>query len=91
MRTEQNKPEPFPVRKASEGNWEVLLEGNDWLPCESEADARRLARAPILEHCASVAGFAFQLQELADTLKKYKCLVASRRFAPVGGWLGGKY
>ena len=80
MRTEENKPEPFPVRKASQDNWEVLLDGKKWLLCESEADARRIARAPLLWHLGPAAGLASELQELADTLKKYRCLFLSRQF-----------
>lgn len=37
---------PFPVRRVGDGPWEVLVE-QKWIPCETEEDARSLAKTPV--------------------------------------------
>lgn len=78
-------PQPFAVRKVGERAWEVLIATeNMWLPCETERDARTIARAPVLEYeslegTRTGAAFGAELEELADMLAKY-CIGFGSRF-----------
>ena len=69
-------PDPFPVRKVAEGNWQVLIVQDDrfWLSCTSEADARIISRSPIYEYeylnrIRTGSDFANELEQLADALE----------------------
>lgn len=79
-------PQPFPVRKVGERNWEVLLaDENTWLACENESDARTIARAGVLEYeslerTRTGPEFAAELDQLADTLARYRIAFGSRFF-----------
>lgn len=90
--SEQNlRPDLFPVRKVSDQDWEVLIASeNNWLPCQSEDDARVIASGGQLEYDALECTrrgreFADQLQKLADTLEKYHVGVGARFFARRAG------
>ena len=80
------KPGPLPVRKIGDGSWEVLVASNNqWLPCESENDARLVGAVPIyeyesLERIRSGREFAEELECLADVLEKYRIGFGSRFF-----------
>jgi hypothetical protein len=83
--SERELPQRFPVRKR-DGQWEVLISTeNTWLSCETERDARIVARGLVLKYEAlertrTGAEFAAELDELADTLKKYRIDLGSRFF-----------
>ncbi len=79
-------PEPFPVRKVADQQWEVLIATeNTWLSCETEEDARIIAKGAVLEYeslerTRSGPAFADELERQADTYKKYNLLTGSRFF-----------
>jgi len=71
------RPQPFPVRKVGDRKWEVLIADRDtWLPCETEHDARIVARAPVLEYesverTRTGPVIAAELEQVADALAKH--------------------
>ncbi len=77
MTAQTQKPNPFPVRKVGDSNWEVLIvPKNTWLPCAGEADASTIAKAPLLKHqCLteerSDADFADELEKTGEVLARY--------------------
>ncbi len=77
MTAQTQKPNPFPVRKVGDSNWEVLIvPKNTWLPCAGEADACAIAQAPILkQHCLAEErhdpDFADDLEKTAEVLARY--------------------
>ena len=77
MTAQTQKPNPFPVRKVGNNQWEVLIvPKNTCLPCGSEADACVIANAPLLKHqCLaeerSDADFAGELEQTAEVLARY--------------------
>lgn len=63
----------------------LIAAENFWLTCESEADARVVAQAPVLQYevlneLRSGAEFAEELARTADVLAKYRIGSASRFF-----------
>lgn len=69
-------PQPFSVRKLTEGNWQVLIvqDAHFWLSCTSEADARIISRAPISEYeylnrIRTGSDFSNELEQLANALE----------------------
>ncbi len=40
---------PLPLRQSDNGKWEVEMRGGKWVRCETEADAKVLSDAPVLE------------------------------------------
>ena len=84
MTAQTQKPKSFPVRKVGDSCWEVLIvPKSEWLPCESEADARSIAVAPKLKYeCLaeerSDAAFADELELSADVLARYDIGFESR-------------
>jgi hypothetical protein len=86
MASDSKLPQRFPVRKVGDQKWEVLIATeNTWFSCETERDARVIARSPVLEY-ESLEGArtgpecAGELDELADTLTKYGIGFGSRFF-----------
>ncbi len=77
MSDENQAPQPFPVRKVGDQDWEVLIATRDtWVSCENEKDARLIAKGPVLEYeslerTRAGSAFANELEELADTLQRY--------------------
>ena len=72
-----NAPDRFPVRQL-EGVWRVLIVEEDmWLDCDSEDDARTIAKAPIYwEECAcqrrSDAEFAEELEMASVVMARHR-------------------
>ena len=69
---------PLEVREVSSGSWQVLLNKFDdfWLTCQSEADARAIAKARVLEvelldQQTLDAALATELEKTADVMAKY--------------------
>ena len=76
---------PLKVRELPNGPWEVLISEIDdvWLTCDSEDDARTIAKAHVLleEHMGgrnSDAEFAEELEKAADIMLKYRMGFGSR-------------
>jgi len=80
------KPQPFPTR-LRDGQWEVLIAPPEmWLRCDSEADAKTIARSIVLRHellegVQSGAGVESECRRTADVLAKYRIHFLSRWFA----------
>jgi len=63
----------------------LIANENRWFPCEAERDARTIAHMPVFEYEALErmrpgAEFAAELDELADTLEKYRVGFGTRFF-----------
>ena len=77
MSGQNERPDPFPVRKVGERDWEVLIrDTNTWLACQSEGDATAIAAAPVLRYeslgrIRSDAKFAGELEASAAALRKH--------------------
>lgn len=76
---------PLEVRELSNGPWQVLISEFDdvWLTCDSEEDARTIAKARVLEEVAvgrlnSGEQFAAELEKTADAMEKYRMGFGSR-------------
>ena len=80
------RPQPCPVRKVGERDWEVLIANETtWLSCDKERDARIIARGPVLEYesledTRTGTAFAAELEELAATYERYRIFTGSRFF-----------
>jgi hypothetical protein len=78
-------PAVLPVRCLN-GRWQVLFDSTErWQECESEADARLMAKCKILrfealEVLRTGDKFAAQLEQLADTMQTYRIGFGSRFF-----------
>jgi hypothetical protein len=76
---------PWKVRQGSDGRWQVLISERDevWLTCDSEEDARAIARAPVLQYEAmertkTGESFAAELERTANVWEKYRMDFGSR-------------
>lgn len=76
---------PFKVREVSNGPWQVLINEDDdfWLTCDSEDDARTIAKAHVLEDEAlelrtSDDALAIELEKTADVMERYRMGFGSR-------------
>ena len=76
---------PLKVRELPNGPWQVLINEIDdvWLTCDSEDDARTIAKARVLEEEAlerlnSGEQFAAELEKTADAMEKYRMGFGSR-------------
>ena len=76
---------PLEVRVAPSGSWQVLINKFDdvWLTCDSEDDARTIAKACVLEVEAleirtSDEELATELEKTADVMAKYRMGFGSR-------------
>lgn len=76
---------PLKVRELPSGPWQVLINEADdvWLTCDSEDDARTIAKARVLEEEALERGdsgeqFAAELERTADAMEKYHMGFGSR-------------
>ena len=76
----------LPVRQRNGETWEVLLVDNDcWVKCETESDARKIARVRLYEHeslqrTRDGIAFAEELEQLADALERCRIGFGSRFF-----------
>ncbi len=76
---------PLDVREIPNGPWQVLISEFDdvWLTCDSEDDARTIAKARVLEEEAlelrnSDEQLAAQLEKTADAMERYRMGFGSR-------------
>ncbi len=76
---------PLKVRSVENGPWQVLINEADdvWLTCDSEDDARTIAKASVLEEEALERGesgeqFAIELENTADVMERYRMGFGSR-------------
>ena len=76
---------PFEVRELTNGLWQVLINKSDdfWLTCDSEDDARTIAKASVLEDEAwerhtSDEELAAELEKTADAMERYRMSFGSR-------------
>ena len=76
---------PLEVREVTNGPWQVLINKPDdvWLICDSEDDARTIAKASVLEDEAlelrtSDEELAAELEKTADVMTKYNMGFGSR-------------
>lgn len=76
---------PLEVREVTNGPWQVLINKPDdvWLTCDSEDDARTIAKASVLEDEAlelqtSDEELAAELEKTADAMERYRMGFGSR-------------
>ena len=76
---------PLEVRELPDGPWQVLISEIDdvWLTCDSEDDARTIAKARVLEEESlgrlnSGEQFAAELEKTADAMERYRMGFGSR-------------
>ena len=87
MQSQVRLPDRYPVRGVAPGGWQVLVvpEGR-WVRCQSEGDARAIARSPVLEHEAllglgSGEDLALRLDDTSQVLARHGLGRASRFLA----------
>jgi hypothetical protein len=76
---------PLPIRQSDDGKWEVEMRGGKWVRCETEADAKVLSDAPVLEALWLKTrplnkALAARLENTAEKMEQYNMRTDARRF-----------
>ncbi len=76
---------PLPLRQSDNGKWQVEMRGGKWVRCETEADAKVISDAPVLEALWLKTrplnkALAARLQNTAEKMEQYNMCTDARRF-----------
>jgi hypothetical protein len=76
---------PLPRRQCDDGKWEVEMRGGKWVRCETEADAKVLSDAPVLEvswlkNRPLIKALVTRLESTAEKMETYEMRTDARRF-----------
>ena len=80
-----NSEKTLLIRQSDNGKWEVRMRGGKWVICETEADAKILSYAPVLEALWLKTRplnnvLAARLEKTAEKMNQYKMRTDARRF-----------